>query len=102
MKKIFKELAKLPSALGYREAPFTPGNFREVLDKHENQLNIAEKAGDPAEEGKAYFHLGNTYKSHSNFPKAIECYKKSLNVPLVIGDWPADSQADRNFANSEN
>ena len=75
MKKIFKKIAKLPSGLGYREAPFTPDSFREVLDKHEKQLNIAKKAGDAAEEGKTYFHLGNTYKSHSNFPKAIECYK---------------------------
>ena len=75
MKKIFKKITKLPSALGYREAPFTPGSFPEVLDKHENQLNIAEKAGDAAEEGKAYFHLGNTYKSHSNLRKLSSVIK---------------------------
>ncbi|XP_044173306.1 uncharacterized protein LOC114955872 [Acropora millepora] len=100
MKKIFKKLAKLPSALGHREAPFTPGNFREVLDKHENQLNIAEKAGDSAEEGKAYFHLGNTYKSHSNFPKAIECYKNSLNIAREAGDQTTEQKAYFNLGSA--
>ena len=50
-----------------------------------------------AREGKAYFKLGIVYKSRMDFPKAIECYEKSLNIAREAGDRATERDASLDF-----
>ncbi|XP_044173305.1 uncharacterized protein LOC114955871 isoform X2 [Acropora millepora] len=81
----------------HREASFTLGSFREALEKHEKELDIARKAGDQVREGNAYVSLGTAYHSLSDFPKAVECYEKSLNFYRKAGDRAGEGAAYLNL-----
>ena len=55
--------------------------------------NIAKKRGG----GDAYFKLGNTYEAHGDFPNAIECYEKSLNLYRQTGNRDGEGKAYYNL-----
>ena len=56
-------------------------------------MNISRHAGDRAKEGGVYFSLGYAYESYGDFPKAIECYEKSLNIYRQAGNRAREEMA---------
>ena len=50
-------------------------------------MNISREAGNRATEERAYLKLKEAYTSRRDFPKAIVCYRESLNIYRQAGSW---------------
>ena len=62
------------------------GDYRKVIEFHQQSLSIAKETGDKGSEDKAYINLGNVYYSLCDYKKAIEFHQQALRIAKEIGD----------------
>ena len=58
------------------------GNYKQAIEYHQKDLEIALQLGDKAGEGAAYGNLGAAHHSLGNYKQAIEYLQKKLEIAL--------------------
>ena len=49
-------------------------------------MEIVEELGDKGEIGRKYKNMGNAYSNTGQYDKAIDCYRKALEIAKELGD----------------
>ncbi|TKS78959.1 Tetratricopeptide repeat protein 28 [Collichthys lucidus] len=69
------------------------GEYETALRCHQSDLEIAEEAGSPARQARAYGNLGLTYESLGNYERAVVFQEQHLSVAAQTNDLAAKTLA---------
>ena len=76
------------------------GNYAAVLKQFAEQLQLAEKAGDPAETATAHSSIGITLVQQEQFPQALDHFEKSAEIYKALDNLQAIGYSLTNRGNA--
>ena len=76
------------------------GQYREALDFHQQQLEIAREIGDRLGQANSLGNLGNAYQSLGQYREALDFHQQQLEIAREIGDRRGQANSLGNLGNA--
>ena len=76
------------------------GNYAAALTAFEEQLQLAEKAGDPAQIAQAHMDIGISLVQQEQYPQALDHFDKNLEINRSLGDQQTIGYSLANLGNT--